>query len=74
MQNSSRMRDKLGIVLFVIVGVASIDFHELQVDEISGELIKPANWSDVKFITVQQLRLSVRKSCQNENIAMFLAL
>ena len=61
MQNSSRMRDKLGIVLFVIVGVASIDFHQLQVDEISGELIKPANWSDVKFFTVQQLRLSVRK-------------
>ena len=49
-------------LLFLVSGVACLDYHNLQVDEISGELLKPSNWSDAKFLTVQQLRLSVRRS------------
>ena len=54
-----RMKEKIVTLLFLISGVASLDFHNLLVDEISGELIKPSNWSTAKFRTVQELRLSV---------------
>ena len=54
------MKDKIVTLLFLVSGVACLDYHNLQVDEISGELLKPSNWSDAKFLTVQQLRLSVR--------------
>ena len=55
-----RMKEKIAVLLFLISGVASLDFHNLLVDEISGELIKPSNWSEAKFRTVKELRLSVR--------------
>ena len=60
MKKSSRMKEKTVTLLFLVSLVASLDYHNLQVDEISGELLKPSNWSDAKFLTVQQLRLSVR--------------
>ena len=59
-----KMKEKIAALLFLITGVASLDFHNLQVDEISGELIKPSNWSEAKFRTVKELRLSV--SCKEE--------
>lgn len=55
-----KMKEKIVTLLFLISGAASLDFHNLQVDEISGELIKPSNWSEAKFRTVKELRLSVR--------------
>ena len=54
-----KMKEKIVALLFLITGVVSLDFHNLQVDEISGELIKPSNWSEAKFRTVKELRLSV---------------
>ena len=62
MNKPGRMKDKIVTLLFVIAGVASLDYHNLLVDEISGELLKPSNWSEAKFLTVQQLRLSVRRN------------
>ena len=53
------MKENIVILLFLISEVASLDFHNLLVDEISGELIKPSNWSEAKFRTVKELRLSV---------------
>ena len=55
------MINNIVLLLFLVSGVACLDYHTLQVDEISGELLKPSNWSDAKFLTVQQLRLSVRR-------------
>ena len=65
MMKFCRMKEKLVTILFIITGAACLDYHNLQVDEISGELLKPSNWSDAKFLTVQQLRLSVRKPYKN---------
>lgn len=57
-----RMIEKIVTLLFLIVGAGALDYHNLLVDEISGELLKPSNWSEAKFLTVQQLRLSVRRN------------
>ena len=62
MNKPGRMKDKIVTLLFLIAGAASLDYHNLMVDEISGELLKPSNWSEAKVLTVQQLRLSVRRN------------
>ena len=48
-------------LLFFLVSIShSLDFQSLMFDDVSGDMIKPANWSDAKFQLVQQLRIKVR--------------
>ena len=47
------------LLLFLVSISHSLDFQSLIFDDVSGDMMKPANWSDAKYQLVQQLRIKV---------------
>lgn len=47
------------LLLFLVSISHSLDFQSLLFDDVSGDMVKPANWSEAKFQLVQQLRIKV---------------
>ena len=54
------MSYQLSLFLFLLVSFTlCLDYDNLLFDDVSGDLVKPTNWSQAKFDLVKKLRLKV---------------
>ena len=59
------LTDLLSVLIILAASVQSIDYDKLDVDDFTGELLKPDGWSEAKFHAVKQMRMRVSILLEN---------